>query len=86
MTDILTGKELDAMSVEEVKTYIDGISPKDIDHVFTQCTFACIKRTYEKYFGFHLTSTKSRDRAIFEFKEAKWHRHRTDILLNGGTD
>lgn len=78
---VITGKELDAMNVEETKAYIDSIGPRDVDGLFEHCTFACIKRTYEKYFGFRLTSTKTRERAIFEFKEAKWDRHRAEVLL-----
>lgn len=76
-----TGKEWDAMSAEEVKAYIDSVDTEALDSIFEHCTFACIKRVYEKYYGFRLTSTKSRERAIFEFKETKWHQHRVDALL-----
>lgn len=79
---ILTGKDLDAMTAEEVKSYIDSVDVSEIDRIFEPCTFACIKRVYEKYYGFRLTSTKTRERAIFEFKETKWHQHRTGVLLN----
>lgn len=70
---ILTGKDLDTMTVEGVKSYTDSIGADAIDR---------IKRVYERYYGFRLTSTKTRERAIFEFKETKWHQHRTDVLLN----
>lgn len=80
---MLTGKELDAMSPEEIRAYIDGVEVSDIDAVFAGVSFACIKRVYEKYYGFHLTSTKTRERAIFEFKETKWDRHRAEVLLQG---
>lgn len=79
---LLTGKELDTMSAEEVKAYIDSVDANVIDRIFEHSSFACIKRVYEKYYGFRLTSTKPRERAIFEFKETKWHQHRTAVLLN----
>lgn len=79
--DMLTGKELDAMSPEQVRAYIDSVEFNDIDAIFEGCSFACIKRVYEKYYGFRLTSTKSRERAIFEFKETKRDKHRTELLL-----
>lgn len=79
---MFTGKELDAMSSEEIKAYIDSVEARDIEAIFAECSFACIKRVYEKYYGFRLTSTKNRERAIFEFKETKWHQHRTKVLLD----
>ena len=78
---MFTGKELDVMSPEQVREYIDSVEVNDIDAIFEGCSFACIKRVYEKYYGFRLTSTKNRERAIFEFKETKWDKHRTEVLL-----
>lgn len=81
VSDMLTGKELEVMSPEQVRSYIDSVEVNDIDAIFEGCSFACIKRVYEKYYGFHLTSTKNRERAIFEFKETKRDKHRTEVLL-----
>lgn len=49
--DILTCKELDAMSPEQVRAYIDSVEADDIDAIFEGCSYACIKRVYEKCYG-----------------------------------
>lgn len=80
--NIVTSKELDAMTVEETKTFIDGLDISQIDQTFEGCSFASIKRAWEKYSGVRPVSTWSREYTIFQFKEWKWHKRRTDLLLN----
>lgn len=83
--EAITSRELDAMTAEELMSFIDGIDVKQIDSVFNNCTFAAIKRAWEKYSGCRAVSTWSRKYTIFQFKESKWSQRRTDLLLGGDT-
>lgn len=80
--DTITSKQLDAMTAEEIKDFIDGLEAKQIDHVFDDCSFAAIKRAWEKYSGCRAVSTWSRQYTVFQFKEWKWQKRRTDLLLD----
>lgn len=78
-----SSRELDNMTPEQLKTFIDGLEVKQIDQVFADCSFAAIKRAWEKYSGLCAVSSWSREHTIFQFKESKWNKRRTDLLLNG---
>lgn len=59
----------DAMSGEEIKKYADNVGVDSFIAELEKCSFACIKRVYEKFFGFRPVSTKKREKVIRDFSE-----------------
>lgn len=78
MTDIpgvarlIPAVAFDAMSAEEVKEYINKMGDVGkytlLKEQLIGCSFACVKRTYEKYFGYRPVSTMSRERVQTQFR------------------
>ena len=75
------GRDLDRMTPAEVKAYVDSVDFSTLRLLLDNCSFACIKRTYEKYYGFLPVSTQARERVILQFQQTKRDRSRTAALL-----
>lgn len=76
-----TGKDFDSMEPAAVVAYIDAVDFATLYPVLDACSFACIKRVYEKYYGHKPVSTEPRERVINAFNLTKVNRSRNAKLI-----
>ena len=71
----------DSMTADEVKAYVESTDFDILEGQLSACSFACVKRTYEKYFGCKPVSTMSRSYVQSSFRLAVCQKHRFEVLL-----